>query len=255
MHFEFNMNLVWVYAILSVVAVSLISLIGILTLLIKTEKLKNILLLFVSFSAGGLFGAAFIHLLPEAVNENGFSLLTGLFILAGITFSFLVEKLIHWRHCHLPVNEAHIHPLSLMSLVGDAIHNFIDGLIIGTSYLVSIPLGIASTIAVVFHEIPQEIGDMGVLLYGGFSKKKALLFNFLTALTAILGTLTIIIIGNYVKNINFYLIPFAVGTFIYIAGSDMIPELHKEFGFKKSIMEISAFILGIGIMLAMFMIE
>src|SRR3989344_3424132 len=175
------------YTILSVLIVSIVSLIGILALSIKTDKLKKILIYTISFSAGALFGDAFIHLIPEAVKETGFGLKTSLFILLGIIFSFIIEKFIHWRHCHLPHSKEHIHPFAVMNLLGDGIHNFIDGIIIGASYLASIPTGIATTIAVILHEIPQEIGDFGVLLQGGFSKSKALAFNFLTAATAILG--------------------------------------------------------------------
>ena len=246
---------IWIYTILSVTAISLISLVGVLTIAINTKQLKDFLHYFVSFSAGALFGDAFIHLLPQVVTEFGFVLEISIFLMLGIVFSFIIEKFIRWRHCHIPTDEHHPHPFAFMNLIGDAVHNFIDGLIIGTSYLVSIPVGIATTIAVALHEIPQEIGDFGVLIHGGFSRSKALLLNFLTALTAIAGAVVALVIGSFVGNITLYIIPFAAGIFIYIAGSDLIPELHKEDDAVKSIIELVVFVLGIIVMLALLLIE
>jgi len=239
---------IWLYTLASVFIISLLSLIGIFTMSIKTEKLKSFLIYFVSFSAGALFGGAFLHLLPEIVGRVGFGLNISLSVLAGIIAFFLIEKVIHWNHCHMPITKNHVHPFSIMNLVGDAFHNFIDGLIIGASYLVSIPVGMAASIAVILHEIPQEISDFGVLLHGGFSKKKALLMNFFVALTAVLGAVVALVLGIYVENITTILIPFAAGGFIYVAGSDLIPELHKECATHKSITQMIFFVLGILIM-------
>lgn len=238
---------VWVYSLLSVFVVSLISLIGVLTFPLKKSKLENWLVYMVGFSAGAFLGDVFIHLLPEVTEKTGFTLDVSLYILLGIVVSFLIEKVIHWRHAHLAVRK-HYHPTAVMSLIGDTLHNFIDGAIIATSYLINIPVGIATTAAVVFHEIPQEIGNFGVLLYGGFAKNKALFFNFLTALTAILGAVIALFIQVRVESaINFF-IPFTVGNFIYIAGSDLIPELHKEVDFRKSTAQFVFLILGIAAM-------
>src|SRR3989344_6928381 len=173
-----------VYTLASVFLVSLVSLIGVLTLSFKSSTLKRFLIYFVSFSAGALLGDVFIHLLPGVVEENGFELSISLYILFGILFSFIIEKIIHWRHCHHPTSKEHPHPFAIMNLVGDFLHNMIDGLIIGTSYIASTPVGIATTIAVVLHEIPQEIGDFGVLIHGGFSRAKALFFNFIISLSS-----------------------------------------------------------------------
>ncbi len=246
-----------IYALSSVILISIISLIAIFALAIKTEILKKILLYMVSFSTGALLADALIHLLPEAVEEAGaFTFQISLFVLSGILFSFIVEKFIHWRHCHHPEHIDHeVHSFASMNLFGDGVHNFIDGLIIGASYLVSIPVGIATTIAVVLHEIPQEIGDFGVLLHGGFSKKKAILMNFLTALTAVIGTIIALAVGLKVQGLTDFLIPFAAGGFIYIAGADLIPELHKETNTKKSFMQLLAFILGIAIIASMILFE
>ena len=246
---------IWFYTLVSVFIVSLISFVGILTLSIKAKKLQTILIYFIAFSAGALFGDAFIHLLPEIVEEHGFTLMISLLILIGIVIFFFIEKIILWNHCHIPISDNHAHPFAIMNLVGDGVHNFLDGLIIGASYLINIPIGLATTIAVALHEIPQEIGDFGVLIHGGFTKGKALLLNFVTALTAVLGAVVALIASNYIENIELYLIPIAVGGFIYIAGSDLIPELHKEFETKKAILQILAFILGIAVMAAILFLE
>ena len=246
---------VWIYSLASVLIVSLMSFIGILTLSIKTEKLKKILLYLVSFSAGALFGDVFIHLLPEIVEDAGFSLNVSIYLMFGIGLSFVIEKFIHWRHCHLPNTKDHVHPFAMMNLFGDGVHNFIDGLIIGASYLASVPVGIATTLAVILHELPQEIGDFGVLLHGGFSKGKALFFNFITALTSVFGAVVSLLVSSYVGNITIFLIPFAAGTFIYIAGSDLIPELHKEVKVEKSFMQLIAIVLGVLVMLSLLILE
>jgi zinc and cadmium transporter len=228
----------------------------VLTFSLKEENLKKWLLYLVSFSAGGLFGDAFIHLIPEATKESGFGTYVSLYILLGIIISFIVEKFLQWRHCHIPTSEEHPHSFAYMNLFGDAVHNFIDGLIIGGSYLVNIPLGVATTLAVVFHEIPQEIGDFGVLVYGGFNKSRALFFNFSTALTAILGAIVALTLGSLIQGSVPFLIPFAAGNFIYIAGSDLIPELRKEEpGLLKSALQLTAFVLGVLILFSLVFLE
>ena len=246
---------IWFYSLVSVVIVSLISLVGVFTFGVKTEDLKRALLYLVSFSAGALFGDAFIHLIPEAVEETGFGLNVSLYVLLGIVSFFIIEKFLYWRHCHIPTSEEHPHTFAYMNLFGDAIHNFIDGLIIGGSYIVSLPLGIATTVAVVFHEIPQEIGDFGVLIYGGFKKSKALVFNFLSAVTAILGAIVSLGLGFYIEGFTVFLVPFAAGGFIYIAGSDLIPELQKEAKPLKSALQLAAFIFGILCLLSLVFLE
>jgi len=242
------MNQIWFYSLLSVFVVSLVSFIGVLTLAVSTGSLRKILIYLVSFSAGALLGDTFIHLLPEAVKENGFGLEISLSVLFGIVFFFFIEKIICWRHCHLPITKSHVHRFAYMNLIGDGLHNFLDGAIIAASYLVSLPVGLATTLAVVLHEIPQEIGDFGVLLHGGFSKKKALLVNFLSALTAVLGCIITLWMLDSFANLEKILIPVAAGGFIYIAGSDLIPELHKERTFWGSLLQIIYILLGIGIM-------
>ncbi len=243
------MQEIWLYTIISVLLVSFISFIGMILFYLKEEKLKKILLFLVSFSAGALLGDAFIHLLPEIVEKFNFRPNISLNLLLGILTFFVLEKFIFWRHCHLPTSKEHPHPIVFMNLIGDALHNFIDGAIIGGGYLASIHLGITTTIAIIFHEIPQEIGDMGVLLYGGFSKIKVLVFNFLSSLTALAGAILTIILAQEIGNFSLFLIPFTAGGFIYIAGSDLIPELHKETKVARSLIQLIGLILGIGIML------
>jgi len=234
--------------LLSVFIVSLISLIGILFIFLKRNTLDNLLIFFVSLSVGSLLGGAFLHLIPEAFGEAGFTMKVSFLILAGIVIFFIIENFIHWRHCHIPTSKEHPHLLGTMNLIGDGIHNLIDGLIIAAAYFVNLPLGIATTLAVIVHEIPQEIGDFGVLLYAGFSKRKALFFNFLSALMAMIGAIIGILFSENYQAFVSIIIPLAAGGFLYIAGSDLIPEIHKNqekgFPFKNLI----GILLGILIM-------
>lgn len=239
--------MVWfTYAFISVILVSLVSFIGVATLGLRVERLKKILLFLVSFAAGALLGDVFLHLVPELA-EEGFALSLSFMVLGGIGFSFVVEKFIHWRHCHIPTTKEHVHPVATMNLIGDGLHNFIDGVIIGASYLVSVPAGVATTVAVFLHEIPQEIGDFGVLLHAGYTRKKALLMNFLLALTALLGVILVSLMGDIERFVPF-LIAFAAGNFVYIAGSDLIPELHKETGLRSAFYQFIALVLGVAVM-------
>jgi zinc and cadmium transporter len=196
-------------------------------------------------------------LLPDVFKESK-TVIVGIYVLSGILFSFVMEKFIHWRHCHQPTSKHHHHHVAYMNLIGDAMHNFIDGLVIAGAYFISIPAGIATTIAVAFHEIPHEFGNFGVLVYGGFSKLRALLFNFLTALTSILGAALGIILSSAGATTTF-LVPFAAGNLIYIAGTDLIPELHKtscdDFKFSESLGQLLCIVLGILIMMSILLLE
>jgi len=231
------------WILLSVIVVSLISLVGIFFMSLKEKSFSKILMILISFASGAMIGGAFLHLMPEAV-ESGMKNIW-ILLIGGMLVFFILEKILHWRHCHK--KNCKIHPFAHLNLIGDSVHNFIDGVIIAASYIVSLEVGFATTIAVIFHEIPQEVGDFGVLIYGGFTKARALLYNFLTALTAVAGAL----IGYYLRgffNMG-YLIPIAAGGFIYIAGSDLIPELKKTTNISKSIVEFAFLVLGIALML------
>lgn len=235
--------LFWIIA--STFLVSLVSLIGIFALLLKEKVLEKVLFFLVSLSIGGLMGGAFLHLLPEATEKFDSSEVF-LYTLAGFFLFLMVEKIIHWRHCHK--SHCPIHTFAYMNLIGDGIHNFIDGLIMAAGFLASPGLGIVSTIAILLHEIPQEIGDFGVLVYGGFSKKKALVFNFLTALAAILGGVMGFYLLSFTEFASGFLLAFAAGGFLYIAASDLIPEIRKEVSIKKFFINFGIIFLGILIM-------
>src|SRR3989344_1722071 len=246
----------WLYALESVFLLSLISLIGIAALSIKSKRLQKFLIYVISFSAGALLGDAFIHLIPEISKPAGLTIQISVYILAGIILFFILEKILHWQHCHEPETKSHIHPFAYINLVGDAFHNFLDGIIIAASYLISVPVGLATTIAVVFHEIPQEIGDFSILIHGGFSKSKALALNFLSALAAILGAILTLWLGSTITNLEIILTAIAAGGFIYIASSDLIPELHKHSTkLSLSLLQLIAFILGILVMAALLLLE
>lgn len=246
---------VLLYTLISVFIVSMISLIGVITFSLRLNKLRRILFFFVSFAAGALIGDVFLHLLPEVSGKSGFGLDVSMYVLAGIFMFFILEKFIQWRHCHIPTSREHEHPFAFMNLIGDGIHNFIDGMIIAGSYMASVPVGIATTLAVIFHEIPQEIGDFGVLVHGGFTKKKALFFNFLSALTSFLGALLVLIIGARIGDLITFLVPFTAGGFLYIASSDLIPELQKECELDKSVEQLIGLVLGVFVMMALLAIK
>lgn len=234
------------WAIFASIIVSLISLIGVLFLFMKEETLNSILFILIGFAAGGLIGGAFLHLLPEAL-ENATNYTTPfMYTILGFIAFFILERYLYWRHCHKEKCEIHI--FTYLNLIGDGIHNLIDGIIIGTSFQLSINFGIISTLAIILHEIPQEIGDFGVLIYGGFSKYRALFYNFLTALTAVVGVFIGYFLTSRIENFSGIILPIAAGGFIYIAASDLIPELHKETNLKKSTLAIVTFIFGIILM-------
>ena len=233
------------YILLATFIISLISFVGVICLALKENILNKILLVLIGLSAGALMGGAFLHLLPEAV-EKSTGLDVYLFVLTGFILFFLIEKVLHWRHCHK--GECDVHTFQYMNLVGDSIHNFIDGMIMAASFVVSVPLGITTTIAISTHEIPQEIGDFGVLLYGGFSKRRAITLNFVVALTAVLGGIVGYFVSNLIENIVLFILPFAAGGFIYIAATDLVPEIRKELDMRKYMATLLVFICGILIM-------
>lgn len=245
----------WIYAFVSVGIVSLISFAGVFTLTMKGRVLNKILLFLVSFSTGALLGDAFIHLLPEMIEETGFTLSSSFAVIGGILIFFVLEKFIHWRHCHVPTSKDHPHPVGVMNLVGDGFHNFMDGMIIAGSFMADTRIGIATTIAVILHEIPQEIGELGILIHAGYSKSKALILNFMSALISVLGALIALLLGSLSESFILFVTPITIGGFIYIASADLIPELHKETDPKKSLMQLFGMVLGVGIMLSLLFLE
>ncbi|MBS3138681.1 ZIP family metal transporter [Candidatus Woesearchaeota archaeon] len=244
-----------IITLLSVVLVSLVSLIGIISLSFSQRALKRILTILVSISAGTLIGDAFLHLLPESV-ENEWAWYA---VIVGMLVFFVLEKFIHWHHRHPSKEHSHVghHPthLGFMNIAGDALHNLTDGLIIAGSYFVSVPVGIATTIAVILHEIPQEFADFGVLIYSGMSRTRAIMMNFLSAAFAIIGAIIGLIIGAKGELFVTFIIPFTAGGFIYIAGTNLLPELHKETRLTSSFFQLLGLLLGIGIMIALLSLE
>jgi zinc and cadmium transporter len=218
-------------------------------LALKTDKLQKIIFILVSFAVGSLFGSAFFALIPESFHLLPGSFIPGLMIAIGIITMFILEKIIHWRHEHNIQDLNKEKPLGYISLVTDSLHNFIDGILIASAWAISPEIGIITTLAVIIHEVPQEIGDFGILIYAGFSKRKALFFNFLAALSAILGVLFTASLGNTFENISMYILPLAAGGFIYLAGSDLIPQLQREKSVKKTLIQLFAIIAGLTLML------
>ncbi len=236
-------TLLWIIS--STLLISIISLVGIFTLSLREKFLEKILLILVALSAGALMGGAFLHLIPEAVEKFPGSNVF-VYVLVGFSLFFIVEKALHWRHCHK--GKCSIHTFAYMNLLGDAVHNFIDGLIIAASFVVDFHLGVTTSIAIALHEIPQEIGDFGVLIYGGVKKWRALLLNFIVALTAIVGGIFGFFLSEYVESSVMFLLPFAAGGFIYISASDLIPEIRKETRLGRSLSNFGVFLLGIALM-------
>lgn len=222
--------------------VSLLSLSAIAVLYFKNDALKRLTLFLVALSAGSMIGGAFLHLLPEAAELLEAEKLF-IIVLISFIFFFLLEKIMHWRHCHDA--ECDIHAFGYMNLVGDSVHNLIDGVIIAGSFLVDFKTGMISTLLIALHEIPQELGDFGVLLHAGFKRKTALLLNFLISLTVIIGG----VIGYYlisrVDNLLAYLLPFAAGGFLYISASDLIPEIRSHHHQRESYYIFITFIIGV----------
>lgn len=245
---------VWVWTLVSVTVVSLASFIGIVAISSNSGRIQQTIFIMVSLAVGAMFGDVFLHLLPQAF--SGSSAATApVYILGGILLFFLLEKFLLWRHEHIPHYGDCIHPVGYVNLVADGLHNFIDGLLIGSSYLVSLPVGLATTLAVLLHEIPQEIGDFGVLLHAGFRVSKALWLNFLSASLAIAGAIAALVTGELVKALPNAILPLTAGGFIYIAGSDLVPELHKERQPLRSLLQMVAIGVGVGLMFLLKLLE
>jgi zinc and cadmium transporter len=245
---------VWTYSIVSVLLISSISLAGVFTLSLKGDWVRKATLFLVSFAVGALFGDAFIHLLPQTFRSADSGLMSSLFVIAGFLLFFVLEKFLRWRHCHVP-GHTHNHPVVTMNLVSDGVHNLIDGVLVGASFTVSIPIGVTTSLAIMLHEIPQEIGDFGVLVHGGLSPKRALLYNLLSGLVAVVGTVISLTIGPYIHGYADALLPVTAGGFLYIAGSDLIPELQHDVNIKTSFWQFVGIILGVSIMALMTLVE
>jgi len=242
------MNILF-WIILATVVDGLTGLIGVFSLWIKDKLLNKLLMILVAFSAGALLSGAFFHLLAESLASLP-AMLVFAYMMTGFIIFFIVERFLHWHHCHKGEKCA-VHPVSYLVLIGDGIHNLIDGIIIGASFLVSVHFGIITTMLILAHEIPQELGNFAVLVYSGFGKTKALLYNFLAQLTCVVGGVVGFFLSSKVQGVIPFILPFAAGGFIYIAASDLVPELHKEPKLKKLLLSFAFFLLGIGVMVGM----
>jgi zinc and cadmium transporter len=249
-------------ALASVLVIGLVSLAGVVTLSLGRARLERALFLLVSFAVGAMLGGALLHLLPEAYERLGSGPRTGALALAGMLGFFVLEKFLHWRHQHgVPgageeaiSHDDHAHgrgsPFATLNLAGTIAHNLIDGAIVAAAYLASIPTGLVTTLAVVLHEIPQEIGNFGVLVYAGYTPRRALLLNFLAGLVGLIGAGLALIIGQRLTGFADALLPLTAGAFLYIAGSDLIPELNRRHSYpaSKSVGQLAMMALGVGVM-------
>lgn len=245
-----------VATLISVIAISLVSLVGIFFAYIHESRIRKLLFILVSFAVGTLLGDVFFHLLPEIYNDGPDTLVVSLYILIGIFLFFCLEHFLHWHHYHSTPADGHAaHPSAYINIAADALHNFVDGLIIGASFLISLPLGFATILTVLFHEIPQELGDFAILVNAGFSRTKALLFNLFSATFAILGGCLAIFIGSYFESFAPVLIAVTAGGFIYLALADLMPQLHRDIHPTRSALQFFAALSGIAIMFALTFLE
>ncbi len=217
----------------------------------------------ISFAIGALLAVAFWGLIPEAfsaIKPERFQVLSGT-ILAGVLGFFVLEKLLIWRHCHSGSCEAHgeednhdhghshSHGMAksagALIILGDSIHNFVDGVLIAAAFLTDVQLGIVTSLAVAAHEIPQEVGDFAILLHSGYSKRKALFYNVFSSLTTVLGGMLAYFGLEDLHDSLPYFLALAASSFIYIAVADLIPSLHKKTDMKTSLQQIALIAMGV----------
>jgi len=235
-------------ALASAAAVSLVSLVGIATFPFREEQVRRMTFILFSLATGALFGDAILHILPEVFRTPDRTLSSSLWVLGGILASFIFEKFLRWKDHHEIEHTHTIKPVGRIILLSDGLHNLVDGILIGASFQVNRDVGIATTLAVALHELPHEIGDFGVLIDSGYSKTKALLFNFFCACIAIAGVLVAFVFQSSIKNFPWVALPFTAGSFLYIAGSNLTPELQKEYVPLKSLIQCLGMLLGVGVM-------
>ncbi|MEW6593056.1 MAG: ZIP family metal transporter [Candidatus Hadarchaeota archaeon] len=240
-------ELLWILA--GTTGVSLVSFMGALTLVVSESLLDKLLHALLGLAAGTLMGGAFLHLIPEALGNpmSGGTNTVFIVVIVGFAVFFVMERLV-WRRCR--ERKCPIHTFAYLNLVGDGVHNFIDGLAIAASFLAGIGIGVVTTFAVAIHEIPQELGDFGVIVYGGLKPRKALLMNFATALTAVAGGIVGFFFIPYFGGFVPLLLSFAAGSFLYIAASNLVPEMHKQHE-TKTVTAFLAFLLGVILLFAL----
>jgi zinc and cadmium transporter len=238
-------NLAWI--IFGGLLMAGIAMIGSVTLLLKPATLQKLLLPLVAFAAGSLIGGAFFHMIPAAVAADLSISEIGLAVVAGFSVFFILEQFLHWHHCQRAQADCK-QPLTYLILIGDGLHNFLGGLAIAGTFLIDPRLGITAWLAAAAHEVPQELGDFGVLVHAGWSRSKALLFNVLSGLTFLLGGL---VTYSFASQIDIaWLIPFAAGNFLYIGASDLVPEVSRHAQPVAGLVHLAAFLTGILLLFA-----
>lgn len=237
------------WIVLSGVLMSAIALVGSVTLLLPPATLHRLLLPLVAFAAGSLLGGALLHMLPAGIGVMGSGPAVFVWMLAGFATFFALEQFLHWRHCHREVHEDDPKPHTWLVLIGDGLHNLLGGLAVASAFLVDLRLGIGAWLAAAAHEVPQELGDFAVLVHGGWARRRALLFNVLSALTFLLGGLL-----AYAASLRFdisFLLPFAAGNFVYIAASDLVPEVNRRESTAGTLLHLGGFLAGIALLWAL----
>lgn len=237
-------TLVWI--LLATVVNGLVALAGAATLVMKKKSFESIIGLLVAFSTGTLLSGAFFHLISESAEELTLEVAL-VYVVFGFSLFFILERVLQWHHCH--EGKCDVHPMTYLILIGDGIHNFIDGVVIAASFIVNIPLGILTTFMILSHEIPQELGDFAVLVRGGFGRKKALAYNLLSQATCVLGGIAGFFAAGLFSSMS-PVLAFAAGGFIYISASDLIPELHKEKKLSNAVNSFAVFLVGVLFMFA-----
>lgn len=235
-------TLLWI--LLSGIAMSALALIGSLTLVLREATLRKILLPLVAFAAGSLVGGALFHMIPGSLISLP-PLTTFAWVALGFLLFFGLEQFLHWHHCHRASAECR-EPLTYLILIGDGLHNFLGGLAIAGVFLVDVRLGIAAWLAAAAHEVPQELGDFGVLVHGGWKKSTALLFNVLSGLTFLVGGL-VAYVGSLQVDVR-WLVPLAAGNFLYMGASDLVPEVNKAHTFRANLLHFVFFAVGLGLL-------
>jgi len=238
-------TLAWI--VVAGLAMSSLALVGMVTVFMPPARLERIVLPIVGLAAGSLLGGATFHMLPESIDAIGNRLSVYVAFVAGFVVVFVLEQFLHWHHCHRANHTTH-RPLGYLILMADGLHNFIGGLAVGGAFVVDIRVGIVAWLVAAAHEVPQELGDFGVLMHSGWQRRSALIWNFASALTFLLGSLVAYAMAEHIEVA--YLLPFAAGNFVYIAAADLLPEIAAEEHTRDKIETTAAFVAGLAILLA-----